>query len=234
MPNTLTIKLKGIALVHQAGTYWNVYLPFDEDRHRVLFGFFEGDDDEPLNVAGNRIEIIARNSDGSAVGGATPGKNYAELIDLTANFAHKDGVYLKKDWREGTVFMSLSSGIYSATLTPDEYKLVKAGGGSEVLLGVVGSQGTFELVADEFVVEITGKKKMTFTNPTTIFIDNDCPKAQTGPFAPPTNEDFPMLYNSIVRDKGGSLAFNVKPVGPQIPELPCNNIKVSVLLGPEP
>jgi hypothetical protein len=236
MSTTLTVKLNGIALVHHAAPFWNVYLPFD-DCHQVFFGFFNGDHNMPVKGSGNRIEITARNVDGSPVGPPTPGKNYAELIDLTTDFAHKYGVYLKKDWPDGTVFMSLNGGIYSVTLTPNEYSLHKTSG-PDVPLGVVGFQGTFEIVADEFVVQITGEKPMTFKDPTTIYIDNDCAvvdETEPGVFIPPTNEDFHMLYDSIVRDKNvPGLQFTIVPTGPQIPDLPCNNVKVSVLLGVEP
>lgn len=238
MPNTLTIKLRGIALLHQVGTSWNVYLPFDRC-HKVFFGFYDGDHRDPIKGAGKRITITARNTGGGSVGMPVPGPGHPEVIDLTGHYAHREGVYLRKRWAERTLFLSLNGGEYSASLTPDEYTIRPALGVGEEPLGVIGFQGEFKVQADEFMVEITDRDPTIFKDNTTIFIDNDCDRLQfeTEVALDPnkTNYDFYMLYQNIVRDKNDcDLRFEVWPTRPAAPLLPCNNVRVSNLLGIEP
>jgi hypothetical protein len=225
---TLEIIIKGIALIEMKHE-WNVYLPFDDDCHRVTLTV-PGHPAMDLADAGQRISVSVNNPSTPAPRPIPmPDSSFPTFFDIAHPKAHVNGVYLRRNWADKTVLLSVPGGNYSARRSSTDYKLVGPDN-AETHLGRIGSEGRIILQGEEIILDTLGSAPMTFARDTVITIDNDCYRQEIEE----KNNDFHMLYESVIRDRiEPERYFRVTPTS-MSGELPCNNFRTSQPLLVEP
>jgi len=226
----LKIVLKGIALITRQGETWNVYMPFDGcHTARLKIGSERPID---LNKPGQQVNI--------GWGGIRPlsgeGRNFEKFFNVNDEEAHSNGIYLRPDWSNNSLLISIPGGSYSAKLSQKEYTLRKKPIRAKKPLGRIGTEGTIEIGAEQLRLTAQGaiNFERVFTSDTRIVIDNDCHQLekQTGKKVIFNNKDYELLYKYTMVDPDGIEYEIVNDTGAT--ELPCNNFRATDFRGVKP
>jgi hypothetical protein len=221
---TLTIKIKGIALINIENE-WKIYMPFD-GCHKVTLKAPKHGIVRDLADAEQQISISVINSAESNFPVPIPMPDpisFPSFFDITHPIVHGNGVSLRKTWADRTVLMTIPGGVYSASTSDESYSLYK--GNIKIRnLGPLGVEGTLKIQAEEIRLDIIGGGAdfpLRFLEDSVVVIDNDCHATE--------NNDLPMLYEQVLSEKTAP-RFQVLPDSGGT-DLPCNNFRVSKPLG---
>jgi hypothetical protein len=240
---TLTIVIKGIALITEEGGTWNIYMPFGGCHEAKLKRQGDAGPAINLNHPGQKLNI----SVGNVLPTLSAGTNFGKFFDVTSRDAHADGVTLRDDWNDGSVRISIPGGTYSAAVSSEDFFLTDDNPRPTLQknLGAIGTIGTVVIDADDIAVNATGTVNFTWPFPEggKITIDNDClgivpigevqksldGEKDAGNDGKENNRDFQLLYNVIRDATDENRRFQVASESGAI-DLPCNNNRATKLI----
>jgi hypothetical protein len=240
---TLTIVIKGIALIVENNGVWKVYMPF-AGCHRANLskegelgqGVSLAHPDQKLSISGSNLAPLQA------------GANFDEVFDITGHDAHKDGVRLKFEWQLKTLEFSIPGGAYSADVSQSDFVLNSLSPSGAVTavrnLGTIGTIGTISIEGEDLKIVAEGRENFTWEFPEggALILDNDChgigdssikqgvsESSVPSPDGKDNNVDFQMLYLAVQDAADPTRRFQVKSDSDPF-ELPCNNHKVTKLV----
>lgn len=241
---TLTITIRGIALVTEEGGAWNIYMPFGGCHKAKVKRDGDAAPAINLNHPGQKLSI----SVGSVPPRISAGTNFGKFFDITGPDAHANGVTLRDDWEQFTALITIPGGTYSAQVSSEEFLLTDGNFNSalEKNIGTIGTIGTVVISGDDISVNASGTENFSWEFPKDgkITIDNDChgaiiphgdeqspadAKKPAGADGKENNVDFQLLYNVIKDAKDDNLRFQVASESGSV-DLPCNNHRATKLI----
>lgn len=203
---TFTIIIQGIALGYLKDNVWKVLFPFNDDHKvRLKFDNVRADDIAgrlgiPLAGRNTMIRISVRNP---GIAKAVEGGKFNNFLDITnPDEAHTDVKVKSDDLSQlDAALLTIENAEFSTRdETTHSFRFVRRAGSpaapSNAPFRKIGNFGEAKLTGDELTIEVTGDGafapfNMTFTEDTTLILDNDCPKQTEA------DGDSVMLYNIL-------------------------------------
>jgi hypothetical protein len=213
------IIIKGIAMVYhkfELDGEWRVILPFGDrfdannDCHEIKF--FDYEIDEKI-LAGNKT--ITFETEGLK-NNFKVGAGYDTFIDITAPYAHANGVTRRTDWNDYGVLMTIPQAefaVYESSLC--QYQLMD-GNVKRFEPRIIGYCGQATITARALTVLVDGEPVADpYTSSRDLIFDNNCYKYK--PMAKPS--DFRMIYSILDPIRDDFLEVKRNPI-----QLPINVI----------
>lgn len=198
---TIKIVMKGLGLCYHKDGQWKSILPFDEF-HRVYFSC-----EKDGVITHHPTPLANKRSISLTTATARPAEmpsqaNFEDFLDLTASYAHDQGIRIKTDWNDRSVLLTIPDAVFSTKeQTEMEYLVFKPGTNYAVDMGKVGLVSEAEINLEDggsVTVEADGEQLATINYQAganyTITFDNDCPENLKHP-----ENDF-VIYYDIIED----------------------------------
>jgi hypothetical protein len=201
----VTILFKGIGIGYTKDDILKMIFPIDEC-HQLTFAY-QKNHEELVQVGalanpGRRISVEPV----KATSETGTSKDIDDFIDLTAAYAHDDGVNFKQNWRKQAVEMTLSNAFLSLHSYSEREFMLMEGTTITKEPSIIGASLKAEIeIADggKLNIQVDNKPLKSFDYEAdadyTLIFDNDCYEnspVNASPMSPGKN-DFYLYYNVI-------------------------------------
>jgi len=199
---TLNVIVKGIGICYGKNPDWKFLFPFDR-HHRVRFNDGSGRT-TPLAFPHETISILAANP--TSRWGLVQSE-FDNFVDVTAGYAHKDGIMSVQDSGCLGVSLVIKDGVFHQEEDTHCRYLLKSNGAATKPPAQIGYSARIELSGDQFTIasmHLPGSP-MTVSGDTTIEFDNSCPgRSEDG------DADFEMIYNLVQDARDPAREFTIE------------------------
>ena len=239
---TVTITIKGIAIVYSTAPNWKVLFPFNADHRVVLSGC--GIHRTELGFGQQVVSIGSTGSPSSDLPPGQPHDGFGTFINVTDPAHCHTEIRTLNGWKNNGVLLTVANGSFKKLAnTKSHYLLIDDNNNETRPSAFIGLSGQLTLSGDAISLDARGHVNFSqsFNTNCTLGFDNECPG-----LIGDDDADFKMIYDVIedalvpgrkfklereLGDKpltieGGEKVFDTDPK-PGYEGLPCNILVAS-------